>query len=705
MPDKKISQMDPDTSLDGSEVVPVVQSGNKRTTTGAIAGLAPGTNLTYDPATRLLSSSTGTDVTIPLVNTTAAGLVPHTWLTGAEAATLPDVHGNLTGVVYEHVRNESGAPMPALTPYHVIGSHGDTSTVLIGPADPEVPASMPASGILAEELAPNAEGRGALAGVLTGVDTSAWASGMLLYVAVGGGLTATMPTAGVQAVAVVGRSHATTGTLAMLSGPALARVAYSGDYNHLANKPTLGSAAAQDASAFATAAQGLKADAAVQPGTLATVLGDYALETDFRFSDAREWVAATVDQAEAEAGTATTRRAWTAQRVRQAVAGWWTATSTAAGRLLVTAADAAAQRTALGLGDSATRNVGTAPTDVAAGNAPAAALASHLADADPHPAYLKSTELLAGTNVTLDKTTTPGSVIINSTGGGAGGSPGGSSGQAQFNNSGAFGGAAGLTIDPTTGRLTLASFLAAPSAPVTPASAGFVLYAAPTTGALSWKGGNGFVSTLNTTGNTGDRAHQLQDKSGTLAHLDDVFDGYAVGNYIMPVNTALASGNSSIANTIFLQSFIVARSIRIDELACRVGTASPSSLFQLAIYNSSNRLPGTVLIATTDMSGATATALSSSIAETTLRAGRLYWFASNTTSSIAFVCVAGTTSYTNYVIGAESLSVVSSGPTVSQWNRSFAQTYGQWPDLTGQTTVLSAGTRCPIPVFRVSALL
>ena len=31
----------------------------------------------------------------------------------------------------------------------------------------------------------------------------------------------------------------------------------------------------------------------------------------------------TVDQAEAEAGTATTRKAWTAQRVRQAMLGWW----------------------------------------------------------------------------------------------------------------------------------------------------------------------------------------------------------------------------------------------------------------------------------------------------------------------------------------------------------------------------------------------
>lgn len=38
---------------------------------------------------------------------------------------------------------------------------------------------------------------------------------------------------------------------------------------------------------------------------------------------ATEWAAETVAQAEAEAGTAQTRRAWTSQRVWQAIAAWW----------------------------------------------------------------------------------------------------------------------------------------------------------------------------------------------------------------------------------------------------------------------------------------------------------------------------------------------------------------------------------------------
>jgi hypothetical protein len=81
----------------------------------------------------------------------------------------------------------------------------------------------------------------------------------------------------------------------------------------------LGTAATTDASAYATAAQGSKADSAVQPAALS----GYVQTNDSRLSDAREWSAETVNQAEAEAGTATTRRAWTAQRVFQAIAAWW----------------------------------------------------------------------------------------------------------------------------------------------------------------------------------------------------------------------------------------------------------------------------------------------------------------------------------------------------------------------------------------------
>ena len=49
-----------------------------------------------------------------------------------------------------------------------------------------------------------------------------------------------------------------------LEDAGFATVATSGSYNDLSNKPTLGTAAAQNTSAFATASQGTKADSARQ---------------------------------------------------------------------------------------------------------------------------------------------------------------------------------------------------------------------------------------------------------------------------------------------------------------------------------------------------------------------------------------------------------------------------------------------------------
>lgn len=79
----------------------------------------------------------------------------------------------------------------------------------------------------------------------------------------------------------------------------------------------------------------------------------YTPLTDGRLGDSREWLASTVTQAEAEAGTATTRRAWTAQRVFQATASWW-AGSSAASKLAGIQAGATANATDAQLRDRST---------------------------------------------------------------------------------------------------------------------------------------------------------------------------------------------------------------------------------------------------------------------------------------------------------------------------------------------------------------
>jgi hypothetical protein len=57
--------------------------------------------------------------------------------------------------------------------------------------------------------------------------------------------------------------------------------------------------------------------------------GGIVADDDPRLSDSREWTAETISQIEAETGTATTRRAFTALRVRQAIAAWWATISLA----------------------------------------------------------------------------------------------------------------------------------------------------------------------------------------------------------------------------------------------------------------------------------------------------------------------------------------------------------------------------------------
>lgn len=122
--------------------------------------------------------------------------------------------------------------------------------------------------------------------------------------------------------------------------PADFATAAQGDLADTAVQPAdIGTAAAEDVGAFATAAQGAKADTAVQPADLGTAAAEdvTAFATAAQgalaasavqpgnpaLSDAREWTASEVSQAEAEAGSSTTPRKWSALRVRQNVAAWW----------------------------------------------------------------------------------------------------------------------------------------------------------------------------------------------------------------------------------------------------------------------------------------------------------------------------------------------------------------------------------------------
>lgn len=102
-------------------------------------------------------------------------------------------------------KNTSGVTILKGTPVYVTGSVGATTTVEIAAADAGDPAKMPAIGLLEQDLLPNEFGRTIAVGVLPGLNTLGYTINQTAFVAVGGGLTGTRPTAATALVQNIGR--------------------------------------------------------------------------------------------------------------------------------------------------------------------------------------------------------------------------------------------------------------------------------------------------------------------------------------------------------------------------------------------------------------------------------------------------------------------------------------------------------------------
>lgn len=117
--------------------------------------------------------------------------------------------------IHEQVKNVEGSTLPVGTPVYAIDEVGNSGKVRIGKADASNAAKMPAIGILDTQLVNNAEGTATLIGIFntnltgyTGLD-----EGDIVYVASGGGLTATKPTGSgnlIQNMGIILKTNGTT---------------------------------------------------------------------------------------------------------------------------------------------------------------------------------------------------------------------------------------------------------------------------------------------------------------------------------------------------------------------------------------------------------------------------------------------------------------------------------------------------------------
>ena len=175
---------------------------------------------------------TGTPTTVPNVTLgginatqTTAGIFSPARLASGTADSTTFLRGDSTWTddvpLQVSVKNTSGGALTKGTPVFATGTVGATAVIEVAAADASNSAKMPAIGLLLQDLSSNGTGLVMVMGTITSLNTAGYSINSPMYVAPGGGLTVTRPTAStdlVQNVARVTRVHASTGSVLVL-GP------------------------------------------------------------------------------------------------------------------------------------------------------------------------------------------------------------------------------------------------------------------------------------------------------------------------------------------------------------------------------------------------------------------------------------------------------------------------------------------------------
>jgi|SRR5687768_5577281 len=183
------------------------------------------------------------------------------------------------------------------------------------------------------------------------------------------------------------------------------------------------------------------------------------------------------------------------------------------------------------------------------------------------------------------------------------------------------------------------------------------------------------------------------------------YPSYVSGKWLLAsMDQAMGSGQAPGANSIRLYPFYIHEEVAIDRLGVCVTTLFAGGNIQAAIYASDpdTHMPiGNVLVSSGNMSGSATGSVEATVS-VTLQPG-LYWAATNCDNTTNTMDGNGSTStWMARSIGSvnQSSCISTGGGTLSGFT--FAQTFGTWPDLTGQSfTELVTSQRIPVIQFRV----
>jgi len=271
-----------------------------------------------------------------------------------------------------HCINLTGETIPNGSPVMVIGTTGATGRMLIAKMDASVFANAKRYlGIVTYDIPNETAGKVTVFGKVRNFDTSEFENDDVLWCdpATLGGLTATKPIDQLALpVGYVINSHAIQGTLMVRATNVSENIEQSsiiGLSATLSQKADLidGKLLASQLPSYVDDVIEFANFAALpvtgESGKIYVTLDNgngyrWSGSLYVKISQPLE----EMSQMEAEAGTGSSLFAATARRIRQAVAAWWLTVSSVFGRSLVNVADAAAGRTALGLGTAAIAAIG-----------------------------------------------------------------------------------------------------------------------------------------------------------------------------------------------------------------------------------------------------------------------------------------------------------------------------------------------------------
>jgi hypothetical protein len=253
------------------EVILTVTSGKAHEVLSQVTNQVAVSNVSvviYDAVVGNYQSSEVTGIDSITVTEGPAQLVPSGGDTGEvltkDSATDYDVSWQDVHTLYVEVRNQSGGTLSKGTPVHATGATGNVADVIAARAD--TASAMPATYVLNEEIADGANGQAIISGTISGVDTSSFSPGDVIYVGETGGFVNVKPTGTnlIQNLGVVTKSNANNGSGVVLgagrsndvpniadgyawignaSGVAtatqLATVATTGSYDDLSDQPTI----------------------------------------------------------------------------------------------------------------------------------------------------------------------------------------------------------------------------------------------------------------------------------------------------------------------------------------------------------------------------------------------------------------------------------------------------------------------------------